>query len=191
MAAFLLLISLDLNPESDLGLHDLENLYLQVVQSKKLRVIFGKGVIPKLESELNSLDYTKLSTKVLFHLLQSCSDRTKRKTTLDTILATSEDATTLLNFLTTFSADFSPSSLTSLFLSTKPPALLHAVLLRYLCSLPSPPLPLLSQTLTALLAHHASSNQAGVHAYLSLISKLVSLLLELGGEVDESLLLRC
>ena len=54
MAAFLLLITLDLNPISNLGLHDLENLYLQVVQSKKLRVIFGKEVIPKLESELNS-----------------------------------------------------------------------------------------------------------------------------------------
>jgi hypothetical protein len=177
MAAFLLLVSLDLYPINNLELHDLENLYLQVVQSKRTRVIFGKKVIPKFESQLNSLDYTQLSTKVLFYLLQSCTDPTMRKSLLDSILSTSEDAVTLLNILTTFSADFSPSSLTTLFLSTKPPALLHAVLLRYLCSLPSPPLPLLSQTLSALLAHHASSSS--VHAYLSLISKLVSLLLEL------------
>ena len=53
MAALLLLISLDLYPIKDLGLQDLENLYLQVAQSKKLRAIFGKIVISKVESELN------------------------------------------------------------------------------------------------------------------------------------------
>jgi hypothetical protein len=53
MAAMLLLILLDLYPIKYLGLQDLENLYLQVVQSKKLRVIFGKRVIPLIESELS------------------------------------------------------------------------------------------------------------------------------------------
>jgi hypothetical protein len=53
MAALLLLISLELYPIKDLGLQDLVDIYLHVVQSKKLSVIFGKRVIPKVESELN------------------------------------------------------------------------------------------------------------------------------------------